>query len=514
MDQLKQNRNAGFFFVLLQENLDGGDSLVAKADMVTQSADAMKASVRIHLFTLLCEEMKVACARQLEEKHLVPKLIKLLGSGQQILAARAKSGESSDPSFATVGSGGASAVEGAVVTPKWMAPLLLLLDLYEKMSVSTRRRAAMEKVTSHVWKWCDLASGKWCPYTAANNKIIDDAFWAGQNSVRVTAGRRRYLLQFSCMIQVNEETGNRRPMMLSLKEKPKDSSEESSRAEESAPMDVDEVDKESVKTQLLDGLNNTQGAELIKSCVGLLSVPADPDTLHAAMRLCLRLTRQFEHAESFARLGGVKLLLNLSQSSAFSGFLTLATLLLRHLVEEPETLLHTMEKVVRACTGPSTSPNYKEFHYLMRVLAPSACRDVRLFSEVCKAYLRADLSLANKRGEEEDNRLLMKSLPPRPGASLPQLGGMAREIVCDLLDALTVPVAPEEVIPPPVSAETDASTSAPATAAPPSDLPSASSSSAARRLVGRGSRQQDLVRNSSSNDLLNHEAEEQVDDAR
>lgn len=61
----------------------------------------------------------------------------------------------------------------------------------------------MEKVTSHVWKWFDIVSGKWCPYTVANNKIIDDAFWAGQNSVRVTAGRRRYLLQFSSMIQVN-----------------------------------------------------------------------------------------------------------------------------------------------------------------------------------------------------------------------------------------------------------------------------------------------------------------------
>lgn len=193
-----------------QLQLDGGDSLGAKAEAVIQSSDALKAAVRIHLFTLLCEEMKIACARQLEEKGLVVKLISLLNAGQQVLVARSVKSAETTPE-------GKAAAADASVTPKWMAPLLLLLDLYEKMALGMRRRAAMEKVTSHVWKWFDIVSGKWCPYTASNNKIIDDAFWAGQSSVRVTAGRRRYLLQFSSMIQVNEETGNRRPMMLSLK---------------------------------------------------------------------------------------------------------------------------------------------------------------------------------------------------------------------------------------------------------------------------------------------------------
>ena len=309
-------------------------------------------------------------------------------------------------------------------------------------------------------------------------------------------------------------------------EKAKESNEDAaSRTEENAAMDVDEVDKESAKTNLLSGLTPSQGSELIKSCVGLLSIPADPDTLHAAMRLCLRLTRHFQHAESFASLGGVKLLLNLSQSSAFSGFLTIATLLLRHLIEEPDTLHHTMEKVVRAYTGPSAAPSTKEFHFLMRVLAPAACRDVRLFSEVAKMYLRADLSLTNKRGDEEDNRLLMKALPPRPGASLPQLGGVAREIVCDLLDALTVPVPPEETSPalapvPESDASAPSTANAPGLAAPAAAVPAPSAGgvpaapSVTRRYAGRNIRQQELIRNSSSNDLLNHEAEDHVDDAR
>lgn len=271
-------------------------------------------------------------------------------------------------------------------------------------------------------------------------------------------------------------------------------------------MDVDDVEKELLKGNLLAGLSLTQGSDLIGSCVGLLSIPADPDTLHAAMRLCLRLTRHYQHAENFASLGGVKMLLNLSQTSAFSGFLTLATLLLRHLVEEPETLHNTMEKVLRAYTGPSAAPSTKEFHFLMRVLAPAACRDVQIFSEVCKTFLRADLSLTNKRGDEDDNRLLMKALPPRTGSNLPQLSGVAKEIVCDLLEALTNPVVPEEPAATPLPATEggvggETSSATPATAPP------------SRRYTGRNVRQQELIRNSSSNDLLNHETEDTVDDA-
>ena len=178
---------------LIADKMEDVEVFLTKADYIVHSSDAMKASVRIHLLTLLCEEMKVACAAQLEQEGLVAQLIRLLNSGQQVLARRFKYAEALEKSCDST-------------TPKWMAPLLLLLDLYEKVSLGTRRRVAMEKVTSHVWKWFEISNGKWSPYAASNNKIIDDAFWAGQNSVRVTAGRRRYLLQFSSMIQVNEET--------------------------------------------------------------------------------------------------------------------------------------------------------------------------------------------------------------------------------------------------------------------------------------------------------------------
>lgn len=66
------------------------------------------------------------------------------------------------------------------------------------------------------WKWYDVQSGKWNAYTNGNNKTINDAYNNGETTVRVSVGRHRYTINFNCMSQVNEETGNHRPVVLGL----------------------------------------------------------------------------------------------------------------------------------------------------------------------------------------------------------------------------------------------------------------------------------------------------------
>lgn len=83
-----------------------------------------------------------------------------------------------------------------------------------------------------------------------------------------------------------------------------------------------------------------------RSVVALVNIPVECDSLHAALRLVLRLTREHQHAILFAELGGAKALLKLNQSSSFQGFISLATLIFRHILEEPTTLRHCMEKVL------------------------------------------------------------------------------------------------------------------------------------------------------------------------
>ena len=80
-----------------------------------------------------------------------------------------------------------------------------------------KRRDAMSDVCAGTWKWFEVASGKWQEYQAANNKTINDAFWAGEQSVKFSNGRKKYNVQFGAMMQANEESGSKKPIMITLK---------------------------------------------------------------------------------------------------------------------------------------------------------------------------------------------------------------------------------------------------------------------------------------------------------
>lgn len=123
-----------------------------------------------------------------------------------------------------------------------------------------------------------------------------------------------------------------------------------------------------------------------------------PNTLHAVLKLCLRLTQEHKYAVQFVEQGGARALLLLTQDSQVAGFGTLATLLLRHVLEDEENLKHAMEKVVRSSASSSvsspvtgvsqSSPGAKEINYVLRVLGPAACRNAGLFKEVATNSLR------------------------------------------------------------------------------------------------------------------------------
>jgi E3 ubiquitin-protein ligase HUWE1 len=70
------------------------------------------------------QEMRVPCAQVVQRSKILPSLVQLLVQGQEALTAC-----------------------GEVVTPKWLAPLLLLIDLLEKVAMCTQRRDKMYKVS-------------------------------------------------------------------------------------------------------------------------------------------------------------------------------------------------------------------------------------------------------------------------------------------------------------------------------------------------------------------------------
>ncbi|XP_040178870.1 E3 ubiquitin-protein ligase HUWE1 isoform X10 [Rana temporaria] len=452
------------------------------SEWISQMATLPQASnlaTRILLLTLLFEELKLPCARVVETSGILNVLIKLLEVVQPCLQAAKEQKE--------------------VHTPKWITPVLLLIDFYEKTSIASKRRVQMNRYlqsNGNNWRWFDDRSGRWCSYSASNNSTIDAAWKAGETCVRFTAGRRRYTVQFTTMVQVNEETGNRRPVMLTLLRVPRltkggksgngqelektleegketDTKQKEEKLADPAPTPESTTqekespaDEPKVGDIVIQGLTEEMVTVLIRSCVSMLGVPVDPDTLHATLRLCLRLTRDHKYAMMFAELKSTRMILSLTQSSGFNGFTPLVTLLFRHIIEDPCTLQHTMEKVVRSAAtsgaGSTTSGvvsgslGSREINYILRVLGPAACRNPDIFTEVANNCIRIALPAPRGSGTASDDEFenlrikgpnavqLVKTTPVKP-STLPVISDTIKEVIYDMLNALAAYHAPEEV---------------------------------------------------------------------
>ncbi|XP_063994967.1 E3 ubiquitin-protein ligase HUWE1 isoform X2 [Diachasmimorpha longicaudata] len=415
--------------IVQSQDEDAGIKLV-------ECEEATKIAGRIYLYTLFFEgnfqEMRVPCAQIVNECGILDQLVRLLVISETPLTAMknklAKESKEGQPIVAK--------------TPKWLAPLLLLIDRLEKVAVLTQRKQLMHKVTNRVWKWFDLSTGKWTPYSSVNNRLINDAYWAGESSVRINCSRRRYLITFSCMTQVNEDSDNRRPITMGFKFQNTVTKDSSSSSDSN--MDTEETTPEEKRNTVIEGLNPSIAPSIVRACVKLLAIPVDRDTLHALMKVCLRLTRDYKNAEVFAREGGVQLLLDMTQANSFIGCIGLSTLLIRHTLEEPRTLRLAMEKVVRSKTQANIPPAYKEILFMTRQISSAVCRNPEVYREVCENILRVDISVLKR--DDDDNRLVVKALPPNHSSAMPMAEDVAVSVIHNLLNALIkpVPVFPED----------------------------------------------------------------------
>ncbi len=135
----------------------------------------------------------------------------------------------------------------------------------------------------------------------------------------------------------------------------------------------------------------------LRHCVRLLSASIDPDTLNATLRLCLRFTREANGSALFTELGGPQAILSLKTKSGFKGFSPLAVNIFRHCIENQETTKRTMQYIVKASlTAPSsivkevrpTGNGMKDYHYVLRRLAPIASRNEVMLTSICASLLR------------------------------------------------------------------------------------------------------------------------------
>nr|XP_023021300.1 E3 ubiquitin-protein ligase HUWE1-like [Leptinotarsa decemlineata] len=327
--------------------------------------------------------------------------------------------------------------------PKWLAPSFLLLDAMSKIETCTTRKLNMLQNTCRLWRWYDLVTGKWAHYSSTNNKLINDAYMKGEPNVRVTCGRKRYTVTFSNMLQMNDETGNNRPISMTLTTfgHPSCNHFHGPKIEEPIYAHMTEEEKKMCAPE--PGLSYEQKIEVVKLCVKLLHLPLDKNLLHSTLQICVRYTRDFKMAKIFVENGGVKCLLKMRQISDFGGFGILATILIRHALEEPNTLKYAMEKVVRGRTLATIPPPYKDLIYLTRQIGSAITREPDSFFEVANGILRIDFNAIKFEAADVSTPLKVEA-PVRTKAP-PLEDPVSIEVICDLLDALLKPLEDEIV---------------------------------------------------------------------
>ncbi|CAK9186569.1 unnamed protein product [Ilex paraguariensis] len=86
---------------------------------------------------------------------------------------------------------------------------------------------------------------------------------------------------------------------------------------------------------------------LVEIACGCIRNQLPSEAMHAVLQLCSALTRTHSVALSFLEAGGLPLLLSLPASSLFVGFDNVAATIIRHILEDHQTLQQAMESEIR-----------------------------------------------------------------------------------------------------------------------------------------------------------------------
>ncbi|XP_050235135.1 E3 ubiquitin-protein ligase UPL2-like isoform X2 [Mercurialis annua] len=117
-----------------------------------------------------------------------------------------------------------------------------------------------------------------------------------------------------------------------------------------ASINIDEDKQNKVQSALGSPLEQKEAEEqkrLIQIACNCIKNQLPSETIHAVMQLCSTLTKTHSIAVCFLEADGVSSLLNLPTSSLFPGFDNIAATIIRHVLEDPQTLQLAMESEIK-----------------------------------------------------------------------------------------------------------------------------------------------------------------------
>ncbi|XP_042494478.1 E3 ubiquitin-protein ligase UPL2-like isoform X2 [Macadamia integrifolia] len=118
------------------------------------------------------------------------------------------------------------------------------------------------------------------------------------------------------------------------------------------------------------------------------------ETMHVVLQLCATLTRTHSVAVAFLDAGGLPSLLSLPTTSLFSGFDNVAATIVRHILEDPQTLQQAMESEIRhslvAATNRHSNGRLTPRNFLIN-LASVISRDPVVFMQAAQSVCQVEM---------------------------------------------------------------------------------------------------------------------------
>ncbi|XP_010552364.1 PREDICTED: E3 ubiquitin-protein ligase UPL1-like isoform X2 [Tarenaya hassleriana] len=125
--------------------------------------------------------------------------------------------------------------------------------------------------------------------------------------------------------------------------------------------------------------------DLIKQCVPAM-------VMQAALQLCARLTKTHSLAIQFLENGGLPSLFSLPKECFFRGYDTLTAVILRHLVEDPQTLQIAMETEIRQTLSGKRHVGRILSRTFLTTMAPVVARDPVVFMKAVASTCQLESS--------------------------------------------------------------------------------------------------------------------------
>ncbi|CAH8357182.1 unnamed protein product [Eruca vesicaria subsp. sativa] len=170
--------------------------------------------------------------------------------------------------------------------------------------------------------------------------------------------------------------------------------EELQKGETSLAIDESKQDKlQSVfgSPQLVDVDDQKRLIEIACTCIRN-QLPSE--TMHAVLQLCSTLTRKHSVAICFLDFGGVQGLLSLPSNSLFPGFDSVAASIIRHVLEDPQTLQQAMESEIKhalaTLSNRHSNPRISPRNFLLHVNSVIA-RDPVTFIQAARSICQVEM---------------------------------------------------------------------------------------------------------------------------